>query len=663
MEVKESLNSIILQFKKLGLDLNLIQQEVSLLYTKARQCSNPSTKKHYYTDSRAPLLYYLFEPIKNSCSTKSVLLLGGIHPDEIAPLYTTWKLLIQYLNSEDHTKIKNRIIYVPLLNPDCFIGSGEKDFLPTRTKSNGVDLNRTFYNPEKMKNGRLNFQSEPEIEFLLQLIKIYDPSHYIVMHSPLNLLELDGVCTKEDRNWINRVHKETGKFGGEIIPIKKFETYAEQYFLNWSFGHFVKTIKKTALTIEFPKPKFPINDSNNTLLFSKVILLDKYYRAAVQVALDIDGESFRHHEKEDALIKNLSPKKLAQYAHSHFGHPSKDLFVIGITGTNGKTTVSYLIGEVLKKAGLNPFVLGTLNSGNRDLSTPEAIDILRIMRSHLDQGGTHFVMEVTSEGIAEARVLGIDFNVKLLTNITPDHLDYHKTFENYQKVKMNFMSEGHAHKIYPKNFKKETIKFKTKLLGHYNFLNIQAAVSILRHMDISEKSIQDTLTLCSPPNGRLEPIDKGQSFLVLVDYAHTSDGLKNVLNTVKDIAVKKNGRLLVLFGCGGNRDTGRRFQMGMVASQFADYLVITDDNPRLEDSQEIMDDILKGLIPNFCDYVLIQNRKKAIEFIINKAQDRDVVILAGKGHENYQVLKTTTIHFDDREEAENAILNRLKMEF
>ncbi len=662
MNIKENLDSIVTQFRKLGLTLDLTQQEVSMLCTKARQCINPDSKQPYYTHLGAPLLYYLFEPTRNFCSEKIVLLLGGIHPDEIGPLYTVWKLLIQYLTQDDHSKIKNKIIYIPLLNPDCFISSGEDYFIPTRKKRNGIDLNRTFYNPEKVTSDHLDFQSEPEIEFLLQLINTYDPSHYIVMHSPLNLLELDGVCTKEDRNWINRVQKETGRFGGDIIPIKKFETYAEQNFSNWSFGHFIKTIKKTALTIEFPKPKFPINESNNTLLFSKIITLDKYYRPAVQVALDINGENFRYHEEEESLIKTLSPKKLAEYAHNHYGHPSKDLFVIGITGTNGKTTVSYLIGEVLKEAGLNPYVLGTLNSGHRDLSTPESIDILKIMRSHLDHGGTHFIMEVTSEGIDQARILGIDFNVKLLTNITPDHLDYHKTFENYQKVKMSFMSEGHANKIYPKEFKKETIEFKTNLLGEYNFLNIQAAVSILRYMSISEKYIRKTLTECAPPSGRLESIDKGQSFLVLVDYAHTSDGLKNLLNTVKDIAIKRNGRLLVLFGCGGNRDPGRRFQMGMIASQIADYLVVTDDNPRLEDSHEIMNDILNGLIPNFCDYVLIQNRKKAIQFIINKAHNRDVVILAGKGHETYQILKDKEIHFDDREEAEEAILNRLKME-
>jgi UDP-N-acetylmuramoyl-L-alanyl-D-glutamate--2,6-diaminopimelate ligase len=148
--------------------------------------------------------------------------------------------------------------------------------------------------------------------------------------------------------------------------------------------------------------------------------------------------------------------------------------------------------------------------------------------------------------------------------------------------------------------------------------------------------------------------------MVLVDYAHTPDGLENVLKTVKDIAVKRNGRLIVVFGCGGNRDKSKRAKMGKIASDIADLIVITEDNPRLEDSQEIMSEILSGVDPDFRHYVLIQNRRKAIEFAINQSEDNDVVILAGKGHETYQILQTETIKFDDREEARNAILNRLE---
>jgi len=284
------------------------------------------------------------------------------------------------------------------------------------------------------------------------------------------------------------------------------------------------------------------------------------------------------------------------------------------------------------------------------------------MRTHLDQGGTHFVMEVTSEGIDQARILGIDFNLKLLTNITQDHLDYHKTFEKYEKTKLGFMSEGSAHKVYPNDFEKEPIKFATLLLGHFNLLNIKAAASVLRYMGISEEYIRKTLSSCSAPRGRFENVENGQLFMVLIDYAHTPDGLENVLNTAKNIALDRKGRLLVLFGCGGNRDSGKRPKMGKIASDIADFLVITEDNPRLEDSQNIMAEILSGVDPDFHDYVLIQSRRSAIEFIINQSQSNDVVILAGKGHETYQILKSETIHFDDREEARNAISIRLGAE-
>ncbi|WLE98807.1 MAG: UDP-N-acetylmuramoyl-L-alanyl-D-glutamate--2,6-diaminopimelate ligase [Candidatus Electrothrix communis] len=344
-------------------------------------------------------------------------------------------------------------------------------------------------------------------------------------------------------------------------------------------------------------------------------------------------------------------------------HPSHKLYVIGITGTNGKTTVAHLLGEVLTAAGCKPFVLGTLNSGNKDLSTPESLDILKFMQDHLDQGGTHFVMEVTSEGIDQERIKDIDFDLKLLTNITRDHLDYHKTFRKYEVVKLNFMNEGEAHKIYPEDFSETPVDFATQLVGDFNLLNIKAAITALRHVGISEKYISGTLSSCGPPRGRMENVEAGQKFMVLIDYAHTPDALEKALLTVKKVAKHRKGRLLLLFGCGGNRDCGKRIQMGRIAGEISDFFVITDDNPRLEESQSIMDEIVKGINPDFHDYVLIQDRKKAIEFIINKSENNDVVILAGKGHETYQVLKTETIYFDDQEEVTKAIVHRLTKEY
>ncbi|HEY9079533.1 UDP-N-acetylmuramoyl-L-alanyl-D-glutamate--2,6-diaminopimelate ligase [Magnetovibrio sp.] len=359
----------------------------------------------------------------------------------------------------------------------------------------------------------------------------------------------------------------------------------------------------------------------------------------------------------DALIDDALPLDISPPG---YGHPSEDLCVIGVTGTNGKTTVSYLLGEVLKAAGHNPFVLGTYNSGNRDLSTPEKLDTARFMTDHLDQGGTHFVMEVTSEGIDQGRILGIDFDVKILTNITQDHLDYHKTFAHYEKVKMDFMRQGLAHKIYPADFRDESIDFEPQLLGDFNYLNIQAAVSALRYIGIGESFTRKTLSACLAPRGRMEPVVQGQPFMVLVDYAHTPDGLENVLRTAKDIAVTRNGQLWVVFGCGGDRDRGKRPQMGKIAAEIADRVVITDDNPRDEDSQTILNEVFGGVGAQARNCVLIANRRSAIEHAINNASENDVVILAGKGHETLQISKGENVHFDDREEAVNAIVVRLK---
>ena len=368
-------------------------------------------------------------------------------------------------------------------------------------------------------------------------------------------------------------------------------------------------------------------------------------------------ESYTRHLS--TRLNRLALNKSVKFSHNLYKHPSKDLFVIGITGTNGKTTVSYLIGEVLKSAGYNTFVLGTLNSGNKDLSTPKSKDISNFMSTHVKQGGTHFVMEVTSEGIDQERIDGIEFDIKILTNITQDHLDYHKTFLNYKNTKLKFMNAGNAYKIFPRNFKKEPINFKPQLLGDFNHLNIKAAASALRHIGIDEKYIVGTLSTCTAPRGRLEHVEKGQQFLVLIDYAHTPDGLLNVLMTVKEIALNRNGRLLVMFGCGGDRDQDKRAKMGSIASRIADYVVITDDNPRSEDGQEIINQITDGIEPEFHNFVSINDRARAIKYIINAANKNDVVLLAGKGHETYQIMKSKILQFDDKEQASIAITKTL----
>ena len=437
--------------------------------------------------------------------------------------------------------------------------------------------------------------------------------------------------------------------------IKNLETHSETQNLAWSYDHVDKATQKTDLISKSAEPKPPRVSFKKAQSSSELIKLNQNHHLATKPAIKRERLSLKCKQSDAQFNEDSTAIKKAPYRH-----PAKDLYVIGITGTNGKTSVSHLIGEVLKSAGYKPFVLGTLNSENKDLSTLDSADIEKFMRDHLDLGGTHFIMEVTSEGIDQARVLGVDFNIKLLTSITEDHLDYHKAFEKNQQTKLSFMREGNAHKIHPQDFKNEAINFTTKFLGDFNLLNIKAAASILRHIKISETIIQKTLSSCFSAKGRLETVEAGQQFTVLIDYSHTPDGFENVLNTLKDIAITKQGRLLVLFGCGGNRDPGRRAKMGKIASDIVDFLVITEDNPGMEDSQAISTEIMTGLGSGFQDYKLIQNRSQAIEFIVNQAQENDVVLLTGKGHETDQFFNTETIHFDERDEVVQAISNKLK---
>lgn len=348
----------------------------------------------------------------------------------------------------------------------------------------------------------------------------------------------------------------------------------------------------------------------------------------------------------------MNRAEMAKLANDYYDYPSKKLQVIGVTGTNGKTTVTYLISQVLQAAGYVPYVLGTINSS---LTTPESLDIQRLMVDHLAKGGTHFIMEVSSHGIAQSRILGIQFAIKILTNITQDHLDFHKTFEAYKNTKLSFMAEGNNVKIYPEDYKKVTIDFNSPLLGQFNVENMQSAFLALQALKIPDAVIKDALSKAKAPPGRFESIQAGQPYLVIVDYAHTPDGLEKVLLTAKKIAKTRKGRLITVFGCGGDRDRTKRGKMGFVVSQFSDFFVITSDNPRTESQAQITQDIIDGIPKTAPVYQVIEDRKLAIQAAIGLAQDADVVVLAGKGHENYQILKAGKIHFDDREEAQLAI--------
>ncbi len=356
--------------------------------------------------------------------------------------------------------------------------------------------------------------------------------------------------------------------------------------------------------------------------------------------------------KGAADIISATREEMAKIAAEFYAFPSKKLTVIGVTGTNGKTTTVHVLCHILNAIGHPCGIMGTLHN---KLTTPESLDIQKMMAEHVANRGTHFVMEVSSHGIAQHRVDQIDFDVKILTNITQDHLDFHKTFEAYRDTKLGFMKAGTGSKIYPEDIAKVQHVFQSPLLGHFNELNLNGAVAALRAISISDEEIATGLSTLTPPPGRFEQVQAGQPFLVIVDYAHTPDGLQNIIEEGRKLATGRGGKLIAVFGCGGDRDRGKRPQMGKLATELADYTVITHDNPRSESPEQIMADILAGISAPASTFTVIPDRHDAISHAIKSAQSVDVVVIAGKGHETTQILATGPIHFDDREVAREAI--------
>jgi UDP-N-acetylmuramoyl-L-alanyl-D-glutamate--2,6-diaminopimelate ligase len=393
---------------------------------------------------------------------------------------------------------------------------------------------------------------------------------------------------------------------------------------------------------------------------------------------------------------------LARAAALYYQHPSTKLQVIGVTGTNGKTTVAFMVKEILESAGIKTGLLGTVRYeiGERVIpaarTTPESLELHQMMAQMLANGCKACVMEVSSHALEQKRVAGIEFDVQIFTNLTQDHLDYHKTMENYfvakQKlftktangskkgaaviniddasgvrlaastdveVKLTYSLRNAAASIRAtkielgaevSRFTIETagqkIACKLPLIGRHNIYNALAATGATLALNIETAKIQSALNKMQPVPGRLESVSRGQPFAVFVDYAHTDDALHNVLTTLREIT---KGRLFVLFGCGGNRDSGKRPKMGRVAAECADFTIITSDNPRNEKPETIAAQIEEGFRSlKTRDFAVELDRKRAISEIISLAKRGDTVLLAGKGHETYQEFEDTVVPFDDR---------------
>jgi UDP-N-acetylmuramoyl-L-alanyl-D-glutamate--2,6-diaminopimelate ligase len=398
-------------------------------------------------------------------------------------------------------------------------------------------------------------------------------------------------------------------------------------------------------------------------------------------------------------------RALAVAARNFYGQLDRKLVLAGITGTNGKTTTAYLLDSILRAAGKTTAMIGTIeyHLAGRLLpavnTTPESLDLHRIFMELVSAGGSHVTMEVSSHALALGRVYGLDFFTAIFTNLTRDHLDFHHTMEDYFQAKqMLFTGAGGAApplavinrddaygrklqtsastKIlwygfgadasvrarhisssfqglrFDLQFRKDRLAISSKLVGRINVLNILAASGAALGMGIAPEDIARGVADLEAVPGRFERVDEGQPFMVVVDYAHTDDALRNTIMVARNLGPK---RVLTVFGCGGDRDRTKRPLMGHAAGELSDFVVLTSDNPRSEDPLDIMNDALVGIRRTDVAHAVEPDRKAAIARAIKEARPGDIVILAGKGHETYQILGDQTIHFDDREVAREVL--------
>ncbi|WP_308638910.1 UDP-N-acetylmuramoyl-L-alanyl-D-glutamate--2,6-diaminopimelate ligase [Paenibacillus silvisoli] len=413
------------------------------------------------------------------------------------------------------------------------------------------------------------------------------------------------------------------------------------------------------------------------------------------------------------LVVKDSRHAMAVIADHYYGHPSRRLKLIGVTGTNGKTTTTYLIEKILSDAGFSAGVIGTVEMryGGKTFpmsgTTPGALELQRSLAAMVEEGTDYCVMEVSSHALEQGRVKGSRYRIAIFTNLTQDHLDYHETMERYAAAKGLLFSrlgneygapeerlfavlnaddpaspryadvtaadvvtygidkdaDVRADKVritaHGTAFHVETFAgsadITLRMAGKYNVYNALGAISACLIEGVPLWQIKKSLEAIPGVPGRVEAVQGGQPFAVIVDYAHTPDGLKNVLSAVKEFAA---GRIICVFGCGGDRDRTKRPQMGRIAAEIADYAIITSDNPRTEDPNRILLDIEAGLIEDNVPatrYELLADRKTAIQKAVEMARRDDVVLIAGKGHETYQDIMGVKTDFDDREVAKEAI--------
>lgn len=396
-------------------------------------------------------------------------------------------------------------------------------------------------------------------------------------------------------------------------------------------------------------------------------------------------------------IKNVYHLIRAYLACLYFGFPSKKLKVIGVTGTDGKTSTSHMIYEIFKNAGKKVALISSIHAiiGAKTydtgfhVTTPDPVALQKFLKKIVKAGSEYLILEVTSHGLDQNRVFGISFEVAVLTNITHEHLDYHKTYDNYLKAKAKLFKQakisvlnadddsfGKIKKLLKgkivsysitKNadFTLKNMSLKLPIPGDYNLSNALAAAAATSHLGIDKNTIRKALSNFKSVKGRMEKVNLGQDFTAIVDFAHTPNGLEQALRTLRSlVSNKKSSRLTSVFGAAGERDEAKRPLMGEISAKLADYTVITAEDPRTESAQEIASQIAKGCqkagaIQNK-NYFIIPDREKAIDFAINNlAQKGDIVATFGKSHEKSMCYGKTEYPWDEFQAVKKALKRRL----
>ncbi len=441
-------------------------------------------------------------------------------------------------------------------------------------------------------------------------------------------------------------------------------------------------------------------------------IMEAIAKGAKAIVLEDDSgvsNDYLIHQNVTKILVKDSRKALAQLSKNFFKDPSSRLKVIGVTGTNGKTSVTYFVKSILEFAGNKTGLIGTIANYIGDeiipaeKTTPESVELNQMLDRMANEGCKFCVMEVSSHSLELHRVFGIDFKVGAFTNLTQDHLDFHSTMENYFNAKKKLFDSLNQSSIAVSNsddeygerilrdtkakivfygskrncdyrfenvsfsfegisfdliHKDEKFKINSNITGTFNVYNLLAAISICKELGVDINVIQSAVKNLMQVPGRFEVVGTFP-VKVIVDYAHTHDALENVLNTIREIlkSNNSNSKVITVFGAGGDRDRTKRPKMGKVVQSLSDLAIVTSDNPRFENPQQIFDDILSGMKKDET-VLVVEDREEAIKKAINLANEGDVILIAGKGHEKYQIVKDQRIPFDDKKVAEKYLLER-----